>query len=319
MTGADRLRCANCGTPHGPDDIFCEKCGYDFITGSLPGPLEEFAAPPPSVDPPTVPDPGRFDPPGGLDPARFDPPVSPDPRRFDPPAAPDPRRFDPPSGPGNGAPSAPPPSVPGPSPLGAAGADPASRSATVSAPAATPSAPGSPRNPGGVRLEQLPDPAGAPGPLGAPDTGQAGLGAPSTQPTAANRIGAVVIDVAVHRAYFESVVSEGELSFPQPPPIPQRLEVVGPEIHIGRTSQGRAIHPDLDLAALTGDPAVSSRHAVLRLDPSGTMTVTDVGSTNGTYIGSFDGTPIAPGMAHLLLPGGVVFLGAWTALTVMLA
>ena len=30
--------CANCGEPHGPDDVFCEACGFDFLTGSLPTP-----------------------------------------------------------------------------------------------------------------------------------------------------------------------------------------------------------------------------------------------------------------------------------------
>ncbi|MGB5757974.1 MAG: hypothetical protein WBM50_13740, partial [Acidimicrobiales bacterium] len=28
--------CQNCDAPFGPDDMFCENCGYDFITGSLP-------------------------------------------------------------------------------------------------------------------------------------------------------------------------------------------------------------------------------------------------------------------------------------------
>ncbi len=27
-------KCDNCDTPCGPDDVFCENCGYDFITGS---------------------------------------------------------------------------------------------------------------------------------------------------------------------------------------------------------------------------------------------------------------------------------------------
>ena len=39
--------CPNCGTPHGPDALFCEGCGYDFTTGAMPRPLE----PPPGVDP----------------------------------------------------------------------------------------------------------------------------------------------------------------------------------------------------------------------------------------------------------------------------
>jgi hypothetical protein len=32
--------CPNCGTPHGPDALFCEGCGYDFTTGAMPRPLD---------------------------------------------------------------------------------------------------------------------------------------------------------------------------------------------------------------------------------------------------------------------------------------
>lgn len=28
--------CANCNNPYQQDDVFCERCGYDFATGSLP-------------------------------------------------------------------------------------------------------------------------------------------------------------------------------------------------------------------------------------------------------------------------------------------
>ncbi|MEL7157276.1 MAG: FHA domain-containing protein [Actinomycetota bacterium] len=217
MSTANELSCSNCGVSHGSDDIFCENCGYDFITGSLPGPSEQFA--PPDA------------------PSTSEVPID-----------------------------APPPVV---------------------------TDPGVPPMPG----EE----------------------APTTAPTPLPNQGTVLVDVAIDRNYFDAVVSEGELSFPTTHFVPQRLELAGPEIHIGRTSQGRAIHPDIDVAALTGDPAVSSRHAVLRLDPVGTMSVTDVGSTNGTYIGSFDGSPATPGAATLLTPGDVIYLGAWTSLTVTLA
>ncbi|MFN3218596.1 MAG: FHA domain-containing protein [Acidimicrobiales bacterium] len=30
--------CANCGEPHGPDDVFCENCGFDFASETLPEP-----------------------------------------------------------------------------------------------------------------------------------------------------------------------------------------------------------------------------------------------------------------------------------------
>ena len=32
--------CPSCGTPHTPDALFCESCGYDFTTGTMPRPLD---------------------------------------------------------------------------------------------------------------------------------------------------------------------------------------------------------------------------------------------------------------------------------------
>ena len=39
--------CPSCDLPHGPDALFCESCGYDFTTGTMPRPLD----PPAGVDP----------------------------------------------------------------------------------------------------------------------------------------------------------------------------------------------------------------------------------------------------------------------------
>ena len=39
--------CPSCDFPHGPDALFCESCGYDFTTGSMPRPLD----PPVGMDP----------------------------------------------------------------------------------------------------------------------------------------------------------------------------------------------------------------------------------------------------------------------------
>ena len=200
MSTANELSCNNCGVGHGQDDIFCENCGYDFITGSLPGPSEQLGKSVGSI---------------------FD-----EPRGGDPPA----------------------PSI-------------------------------------GSIFERTPLPT-------------------------------VVVNVEADRRYFDTVVSEGELTFPDPQPAAQTIELTGPEIHIGRTSQSKAIHPDIDVAALTGDPAVSSRHAVIRIDPSGAMSVTDIGSTNGTYLDSPAGPSIAPGQPMALAHDASIFVGAWTRVTI---
>lgn len=199
MSGAGEQVCGNCQAVHGPDDIFCESCGYDFITGSLPSPEEATR-------------------------------------------------------------------------LGIGG-----------------TAEG-----------------GAPQSAGTAD-GAAGGALPPPR---------MHFEVGVDRAYFDAVVSEGELEFPDPVPAPKEVEVVGAEIHIGRTSQSRAIHPDLDIADLTGDPAVSSRHAVVRVGADGTLTVTDVGSTNGTIVGLPTETAISEGQPRPVADGAAFYVGAWTRIIV---
>jgi len=44
--GSSAGSCSNCSEPHGPHDVFCENCGFDFSSGSLPD-----AAPEPSTGP----------------------------------------------------------------------------------------------------------------------------------------------------------------------------------------------------------------------------------------------------------------------------
>ncbi len=126
----------------------------------------------------------------------------------------------------------------------------------------------------------------------------------------------VLLEIAVDESYFGEVVTEGEIAFPDPLPADQQLEFTGSEIHIGRTSESRAVHPDVDVALLTNDPAVSTRHAVLRFADDGTFTIQDVGSTNGTFLAAPDSSAISPGDTITLEPGTPVFVGAWTRLTV---
>ncbi|MEM7275153.1 MAG: FHA domain-containing protein [Actinomycetota bacterium] len=202
----DRI-CQNCGSPYGPDDLFCENCGYDFVTGSLPA----------SDD-------------GGLD-------------------------------------------APSPS---------------VTAPEVAPS----------VLSDE-----------GDPSTEEGEAATPGEVPR-------ITVVVAVDRAFFDEVVNEGEIDFPDPVPADKTLELAGAELHIGRTSDSRAIHPDIDVADLTNDQAVSSRHAVLRVGADGALSIVDVGSTNGTFLATVDSEAIAHGVPVDVAPGTPIFVGAWTRLTV---
>ncbi|MEO6512602.1 MAG: FHA domain-containing protein [Nocardioides sp.] len=53
-TGQD---CPNCSTPNAPDALFCEACGYDFTTGTMPRRGEPAATPdPPSNISPSLDD-----------------------------------------------------------------------------------------------------------------------------------------------------------------------------------------------------------------------------------------------------------------------
>lgn len=44
--------CPNCQTANVPDALFCESCGYDFTTGSLPRPVAPASAPASAPAPP---------------------------------------------------------------------------------------------------------------------------------------------------------------------------------------------------------------------------------------------------------------------------
>ena len=236
MTNAGELSCDNCGEGHGPDDIFCENCGYDFITGSLPSTDEQLS-------PSSVPEPAL---------APLDEPT-------------------PVSGSESGDAGS----------MGDGEAEAETAFLGSEAPTTNESPVVSPDNGGGVPL-----------------------------PTKLRF--AIIPD----KTYFEAVVSEGELEYPVPPPTGTEIDVNGIEFHIGRTSQSRAIHPDLDISDLTGDPAVSSRHAVVRVAADGSMSVTDVGSTNGTFVGDVGSKPIKVGEVTPVDESTPIFVGAWTRLEI---
>ncbi len=244
MSTAGELSCGNCGEGYGQDDIFCENCGYDFITGSLPSADEQLS--------------GAVVPNQGL--APLDEPIS---THGGQEVAGD--------GSGEGS--------------GDGSSERRSEASTAFLGTESPATAETP----------------------AADRGEHG-GVP--MPTKLR------ISVDPDKAYFDAVVAEGELEFPEPPPAGTEIDVNGIEFHIGRTSQSRAIHPDLDIADLTGDPAVSSRHAVIRVAADGSLSVTDVGSTNGTFVGQADSKAIKVGEVVPIDAATPIFVGAWTRLEV---
>ncbi|HEY9804285.1 MAG TPA: FHA domain-containing protein [Leptolyngbyaceae cyanobacterium] len=79
---------------------------------------------------------------------------------------------------------------------------------------------------------------------------------------------------------------------------------------IGRNSQTKAIYPEI---ALDFDGAVSQRHALLTLEQDNTLTLRDIGSSNGTQLKAVELKP----MVDVKLQDGDEFtLGHWTRISV---
>jgi hypothetical protein len=79
---------------------------------------------------------------------------------------------------------------------------------------------------------------------------------------------------------------------------------------IGRSNSVRAIYPDIPLDF---DNAVSHRHAILSCQSDGTLTLRDIGSSNGTVL---RGEELKPMIDVLLQDGDEFTLGHWTRITI---
>lgn len=124
----------------------------------------------------------------------------------------------------------------------------------------------------------------------------------------------MTLRISVDEAYHHRTDTDDVLDLPDPLPEAQMVPLLGTQILIGRSRPSRGLFPDVDLAS---DPAVSSRHAKLERS-DGSWTVTDLGSTNGTYVG--DSTvPITPDVAVPVTAGTAIHLGAWTRLEITVA
>lgn len=180
----DGVTCSNCNEPHGPADVFCENCGFDFSSGSLPE------------------------------------------------------------------------------------ADRAPETESTTAPTAT------------VAADVAPAPA--------------------------------AVSVSVDVDYFAAMVEGGEVTLPDPLPEAATLTLPAGKALIGRHSESRGIFPEIDVEAITGDPAVSSRHAMLHRTEEGGWEINDLGSTNGTRLGEIEGDELVAGTAYPIAVDVPIYVGAWT-------
>ncbi len=129
---------------------------------------------------------------------------------------------------------------------------------------------------------------------------------PGTQP--------LNITLYYNKPYFDWVTVNKGMQFPAETNRFFGLQVAADEVVIGRADPARRWFPDVDVAAMTSDSAVSVEHAMLRVTPNGDISVTDLGSKNGTYVGRYAQQALTPGEAVLVEPGSPIYLGAWTEL-----
>lgn len=95
----------------------------------------------------------------------------------------------------------------------------------------------------------------------------------------------------------------------------RRIPLRGDRFLIGKRSASQGIVPEIDLGIAPADIGVSRAHALIRLAPAGGLTVTDLGSTNGT---SLDGaeTPIPAQAPVPLRDGSRIHVGGWTTIAI---
>jgi hypothetical protein len=127
---------------------------------------------------------------------------------------------------------------------------------------------------------------------------------------AATAAGSWTATLRADRKYFEDNRIEG-VEFPSDPG-ERRVTLPSPQARIGRRSASKGTNPEIDLADT--DPGTSHSHALLTLSVDGTWLVSDLGSTNGTYLND-EQRPLTAGETRPLKDGDEVHVGAWTTIT----
>ncbi|WP_101952505.1 FHA domain-containing protein [Mycobacterium sp. 3519A] len=137
---------------------------------------------------------------------------------------------------------------------------------------------------------------------------------PSAPSTSAAPIWTAV--VTADRALYERVLTQGgpetvefPLYFPE-----RRIALQGESTLIGRGNRKQGVNPEIDLGIHPVDRGVSSQHAVLRIHQS-VLTITDLGSTNGTYLNGDN--RLAEGEETPLADGDRIHIGAWTTIRIV--
>lgn len=149
-----------------------------------------------------------------------------------------------------------------------------------------------------------------PAPAQQPAVGTAG-------PSVTESPAAWLVVVAADREFYERVLARDgpdTVDFPQLYP-PRRISLRGKETMIGRAKPEQGVEPGIDLGIHPADRGVSSQHAVLRVGDAG-LTITDIGSTNGTSLNGSEEL-LANGTEVPLADGDRIHVGAFTTITVV--
>ena len=142
---------------------------------------------------------------------------------------------------------------------------------------------------------------------------------PPPQPASAAASVVWTAVVAADREFYERVLArEGPDTVEFPPFFPERRIVLQNNTTlIGRHNRDQGVEPEIDLGIHPVDRGVSTQHAVLRIRDSG-LTVTDLGSTNGTSLNGSD--DLLPKDEEIpLTDGDRIHVGAWTTITIVQA
>jgi hypothetical protein len=292
-------RCPNCGATNPADALFCEACGYDYTTGTLPRSdaagmlgLRRPDAPVVVAAPAT----SSLDIDAPVITTVAEPPAEP---AIVEPAAVEPATVEPAaveeSAPAVSATPSYVPAQPVPSPTEAAAEPAAEEEPAVEALVAPESTPTeeSPTSTGAAAAEA--------GPL---DTEEPTRGRP------APRRESYVAEIWIDPDWYE--VQETDEAMPSVG-LPTTI-VLGADNLVGRVSESRNIHPEVDCGI---DSGVSRRQS--RLSTDGTRWyVEDLGSANGTFVGPAAGPlPVTPIQGRYELgPDDRVYVGAWTRIVV---
>ena len=331
--------CPNCGTVNAPDALFCEACGYDFTTGTMPrsavlpaawGASESAVVPDPPRPQawPTAEFPGLASDDESAPAAHAGPgqpaPVIPGGAGISTADDPQPPRDD---QPGSGSEQAVPVTSTDAGTSTAGDSQPPHNDRSDSAPGhshpVVPADAGVSTGSEAARTDRPASFAGVSGDVTA-GGGAAAVGGPGepgptppsrrplqSRPTSVEWVAEVWIDP-------DWYATQGSTDQLPSPGLPDVVPLRANSALIGRTSRSRNIHPDIDCEL---DSGVSRRHAQVTSDGT-RWWIEDLESANGTFVGPSAGPlpvdPIGRGRIEFA-PDQRIYLGAWTRIVIRAA